>query len=372
MNFSYNMPTQIFFGKDILKSKSNIFRSIGKKAFIITGKTSSKKNGSLKDVEDILKNQSIDYVIFDDIEENPSVETISRAEDIGKTNKVDFIIGIGGGSPIDAAKAISILIKNRSIDAYDIFTTPNLKAFPVIAVPTTAGTGTEVTQYAILTNNISKTKMNFNQSVFPAYAFLDPSYMLNTPNNITINTAIDALSHLIEGYLSIDSNIASDMFAREGLRIFSNCLENIKNNNYTYETRENLALASLFAGIVIAQSGTSLPHGMGYALTYNFEFPHGKANGILLKGYLELCNKTPELKVKVMEILSILGFSNLTDFGMYIYAVLGDNKSISEDLLSQYAMNMVSNEGKLKKHLGKVAYDDIYNIYVKALYTKGD
>lgn len=369
MNFSYNMPTQIFFGKDILKSNDNIFDHVGKKAFIITGKNSSKKNGSLKDIEDILKNRSIEYVIFDSIEENPSVETVSKAVDIGKANKVDFIIGIGGGSPIDAAKAISVLIKNPSVDAYDIFTTPNLKAFPVIAIPTTAGTGTEVTQYAILTNNIYQTKMNFNQSVFPTYAFLDPSYMLNTPHSITVNTAIDALSHLIEGYLSVDSNVVSNMFAKEGLRIFSNCLDNIKNSCYKYETRENLALASLFAGIVIAQSGTSLPHGMGYALTYNFDFPHGKANGVLLSGYLELCNKTPELKVKVNEILSILGFASLTDFDIFINDVLGHSKLISKDLLSQYAMNMVSNEGKLKKHLGKVNYDDIYNIYVKALHT---
>lgn len=359
-DFKYCMPTKILYGKNIIKNNDNIFSSLGKKAFIITGKNSSKINGSLNDVLDALNANNIEYIMFDDVEENPSVETVNKAASLGKSEMVDFIIGIGGGSPIDAAKAISVLISNPEIDGFEIFDKSNLSSIPVLAVPTTAGTGTEVTQYAILTDKLKGTKRNFNQTVFPKYALIDPRYLMNTPKNVTINTAIDALSHLIEGYLSTDSNIISDMFAEKGFDLFSDCIEPLKNNDFPYEIREKLILASTFAGIVIAQAGTSLPHGMGYALTYYHGIPHGKANGLLLKSYLELSNSNHKVKT----LLSLLDFSTIDDFGQFIKQIIANNCCISENELRKYTKEMIQNPGKLKKHSGDVTEKDIYEMYI--------
>jgi alcohol dehydrogenase len=362
--FNYSMPVEILSGKNIICDKYEIFGKHGKRAMIITGGSSSKKNGSLSDVEFALKKSKIDYFIFDEVEENPSIETVEKARKLAQRFDVDFIVGIGGGSPIDAGKAVAILLANLDMDAKDIFDTPNLNSIPLIAVPTTAGTGTEVTQYAILTDHRAKTKRNFNQSVFPKVAFLDASYLMTTPDEVTINTSIDALSHLIEGYLSSKSNFMSDIFAREGLRLFSEVKDSIKKRAFDFDVREKLLWISTLAGIVIAQSGTSLPHGMGYALTYNKGLKHGMANGILLAEYLN-CSKS---LYKVEDIINLMRFASIENFGIYLKSLFGDiNLEIDESELRDYANSMMENKGKLKNHPLDINFDQMYDIYFQSL-----
>lgn len=357
--FEYLMSTRICFGKDIIHKNGNIISKYGRKAFIITGKASSKKNGSLDDVKNMLDKLDICYCIFDEVEENPTLETVERAAAMGKRENVDFIIGIGGGSPIDAAKAIGILINNSSASIDDLFGERQLQALPIIALPTTAGTGTEVTPYAIFTDHRIQTKRNFSQKVFPNIAFLDAKYLVGTPDHITINTAVDALSHLIEGYLSVKSNILSDALAEKGLIIFSECIEALKHRDFQYEIREKLLIASTLAGMVIAQTGTSLPHGMGYALTYFNGIPHGRANGLLLKEYLELSSWMS----KVKNILSLLKINNLKEFGEFIYELIGKETSVKEEQIERYTEAMIGNKDKLKNHPVEVSKEDILNMY---------
>ena len=154
MNFiNYYMPTKWILDKDVILKNSILFATYRGKALIVTGKTSSITNGSLNDVTSALKKEGINYDIFNDVEENPSLETVEEIAKLGKLQNCSFIIGIGGGSPIDAAKAAGVLINNPSATRYNLFDSPHLKSIPVIAVPTTAGTGTETTPYAILTDN---------------------------------------------------------------------------------------------------------------------------------------------------------------------------------------------------------------------------
>jgi alcohol dehydrogenase len=357
--FKYEMSTDIHFGKDVIINKSKLFSGYGSSALIVTGKSSSKKNGSLNDVKTALDMNQISYTIYDDIEENPSTETVDKAAKIARDVKADFIVGVGGGSPIDAAKAIGILVKNKKLCAYDIFDGENLKSVPIIAVATTAGTGTEVTPFAVLTDHKNKTKRNFGQRVFPAVAFLDGKYLENTPNHVTVNTAIDALSHLIESYMSTDSNFMSEIFVEKGLAVFSECLSALKSENYSLEIRGKLLLSSTLAGVSIAQSGTSIPHGMGYALTYHKKVAHGIANGVLLKNYLKICKD----KDKVDNILRLLKFHSLDEFGEYIAEVLKFNFTITEEEMKDYANVMASNEGKLKNHPIKISEKQLYEIY---------
>jgi len=193
-----------------------LFCSYGEKALIVTGKMSSSINGSLKDITDVLLKKGIKYDVFNNVEENPTLETIESIAKLGKTQKSNFIIGIGGGSPIDAAKAAGVLINNPNATRYNLFDSPHLISLPLIAVPTTAGTGTETTPYSIVTDNEQETKRGICQRVFPEFALLDVKYLMYLSDKVTINTSIDALSHLIEGYLSSNANIISDALAEKG------------------------------------------------------------------------------------------------------------------------------------------------------------
>ena len=364
MNFiNYYMPTKIILDKEVVLKNSTLFSSYGKEALIVTGKTSSITNGSLKDVTNALEKEGVIYYVYNNVEENPSLETVEDISKLGRTQNPSFIIGIGGGSPIDSAKAAGVLINNPNATIHNLFDSPSLKSIPVIAIPTTAGTGTETTPYAILTDNKLKTKHGICQRVFPAYALLDVKYLMPLPEKITINTSIDALSHLIEGYLSSKSNTISDALAEKGLKLFGECLNMLKEKEFTYAVREKLMLASSIAGMVIAQSGTSLPHGMGYALTYFHNIPHGKANGILLKSYLQFS----ENKHRVRNILYLLTLENLDELGDFLNDMLGAIDNVSYKDICSYSGSMALNKDKLKNHPTPVKKEDILKIYKDSL-----
>lgn len=362
MNSIFFAPTKIIYGKNSINKHKDKLK-LGSKALIVTGKNSSKFNGSLDDVENSLKELKVPYVIFNEVEENPSLETIEKIATLGKKENIDFLIGIGGGSPLDASKAAGILIKNPNLTINALSSNENFLSFPIVAIPTTAGTGSEVTPYSIVTDNNLKTKRSIPQKIFPEIAFLDATYLMNTPKNITRNTAIDALSHLIEGYLSANSNIFSDMLAEKALEDFSNCKKSLLEDNISFEIREKLLICSTIAGIVISQSGTSLPHGMGYALTYFKNIPHGKANGVLLKSYLDFCQD----KTKVNKILSLLQFNNTEDLGIFLEKLLGEKITLTKTEILEYSKSMAENKNKLKNHPFKVAEKDIIKIYTESV-----
>ncbi len=362
-NSIFYMPTKIITEKNAIKNHSAGLCQLGKRTLIITGKNSSKNNGSLQDLVEALQSLNIFYMVFDDVEENPSLETVDKITVLGRENNIDFLIGLGGGSPIDAAKAAAVLIKNPSSSIEDLTLSPMLASLPLVAIPTTAGTGTEVTPYAILTNHKLQTKHGIAQKVFPILAFLDASYLMSTPKDVTINTAVDALCHLIEGYLSANANIISDGLAEKGLKLFGECINELEKDVLDFNIRETLLLTSSIAGIVITQAGTSLPHGMGYALTYNKGIPHGKATGVFLKAYMNFCSD----KAKVKNILNLLNFNTLDDFGDFLQRALGEPIALSDEELYNFASAMSNNNAKLKSHPSPVTADDILDIYRSSL-----
>lgn len=363
MNFIYNMPTKIFFQRNAIKNNGHLLKNYGKKALIVTGKHSSKINGSLNDVINTLKKNNIDYVIFDEVEENPSLETVELGRNIGIKENIDFIIGVGGGSPLDCAKAIGVFIKNPEVTKDNIFSQGQLSSLPVIAVATTSGTGSEVTQYSIVTVHKDKTKKNLGQSVFPEIAFLDSKYTFDLSYDITVNTAIDAFTHLVEGYLNTNANILSDIYAEKGFELFKDCFPKLINKNLDEDLRDKLMLASTLGGIQIAQNGTSLPHGMGYALTYFKNVPHGIANGILTIEYL----RTFKNKTKINKMLTLLGMSSIDELEEIFNSLINIAIDISLDEIVEYSKAMVSNKAKLKNHPESVSLEDVMRIYSKSL-----
>ena len=261
---------------------------------------------------------------------------------------------------MDAAKAAAVLAIN-DISKEELFGISFTSALPLVVVPTTAGTGSETTQYSVLVDTSEadgKTpksggpvKRSFTSPlVFPRYAFLDARYMLNLNRNITVNTALDSLSHAIEGMLTLKTNCLSNMLARESISMIMECMDTLQNfpgdpSMFPMEKREKLLLASAVSGMVIAQTGTAAPHSMGYLFTLNWGTDHGRANALLMKSFLSWCRE----KEQALSTGSIQGTSNripglckalgmeLETFFELVEKLLGEREKTSEAELSAWS-----------------------------------
>lgn len=212
---AFYMPVKLIKGYNCVKESERVFKDIGCKAIIVCGKTSARACGALDDVLEVLKCNGQDYIIFDEIMPNPTIDIVYKGAEIAKQEAADFVIAIGGGSPMDSAKSIAVLAL-EDVKKENIFKGGFTKALPMIHIPTTAGTGSEVTPYSILTNDAVQSKMTMSSPVmFPDFALLDGKYMESLPYELTVNTAVDALSHSVEGMLSKKSTVFSDMAAKK-------------------------------------------------------------------------------------------------------------------------------------------------------------
>lgn len=339
------MPTKVYSEKDCVKNHGKEISYFGKKAMIITGKNSSRKNGSLWDMEEVLRSQQISYMIFDEIEENPSVETVMKAREAGLLEKVDFVIGIGGGSPLDAAKAIALMIANPNETEEVLYEARELNYLPVVCVPTTCGTGSEVTPYSILTLHKKRTKQSISHRIFPALALLDAAYLASMPRDGLVNTCVDALAHLIESYLNTNSNELNRIYAREGLALWQQFKEVLQKDEIAEKDYEKMMHASMIAGMAITHTGTSLPHGLSYGVTYELGVPHGKAVGMFLGEYVEVYRN----KEDVEEVLRLLAFEDVSTFRQYLRELLGVVE-VEEALMQKNVQGLLVNKAKLKNY----------------------
>lgn len=343
MNYKFYMPTRVIMGQDCIINNSAIFKTLGKKALLVTGTQSAKVNGSEKDVKTALDSAGISYLVFDKVMSNPTISCAYEGAAIAKENDVDFIIAIGGGSPMDAGKAIALLAAQDIAEGNLFSGVYENKVLPMAFVPTTAGTGAEVTQYSILTNDKAQTKTSIaSDLLFPTVAFLDAKYLAQLSLNTTINTAVDALSHAVEGMLSVKASTITNALASESIRMVMNCvpdmlqaLKTVPKCGLDPQQREQLLQASFMAGMVIAQTGTTAVHAMGYSLTYFKDIDHGRANGLLLGEYLRLVeNEQPDLAASIFKAMSL---SSVDQFKGIIAQLLGDKEELSSEEIDQYS-----------------------------------
>jgi len=343
-SFQFLMPTQLFFGKNCVSKQKQALIQLGKKAMIVTGKHSSKINGSFADITKCLEVINIVWVLYDEIEENPTLETVVKGSHLAQMEQIDFVIGVGGGSSMDAAKAIACLGKNNTLSPKEVlYTDTTFSHWPVVAIPTTAGTGSETTQFSILTLHEKQTKECIAPPIFATVAYLDARYLETLSKKVTTQTAIDALCHLIEGYTTVDANFLSDRFAEIGFTLFKESIPALLAGCFPLLIREKLLLMSTIAGITIAQSGTSLPHALGLPLTYEKNISHGQASGLFLRRYLEIL----PIQDKVKHLLSLLGFSSAADLGVFLQFFLEEPFSISKEELEIYAKRTFTQKGEL-------------------------
>jgi alcohol dehydrogenase class IV len=365
MQFKFYIGTKVFFGKNCIKNNGMELKDLGKKAMIVTGKNSGKMSGALDDVIDILKEMKIDYIIYDKMGNNPSLEMVEDAGASARQFKPDFIVGIGGGSPLDAAKAVAVLAVNeiRPLDLYkNIFKN---KPLPIIAIPTTVGTGSEITPYSILTREDIRTKKSFgNEDLFPKVAFVDARYIESMPYSVMVNTAADALSHAVEGYLSKRSTQISDLFALESIRLFGECAESLINNTVDFDTRGKLMYMALLGGMVISHTGTTFVHAIGYNFTYFKDIPHGKANGLLLEEYLKF--NYGVLKDKIDRILQMLKLKDLNEFGRMMDRLLECDLELTREELELY-VSIASEQKNVQYSAIRPTKDELAEIIRKSV-----
>lgn len=366
MDFSFLMPTRVIFGKNCIASNKIELGKFGHRAFIVTGKTSALKSGALQDVVKALSDSSISYLVYNGVLPNPSIENVREAARMARDFNADMIIGIGGGSPMDAAKAVAVLAI-QDMDDETLFKGPYIiEPLPVVAIPTTAGTGSEVTSYSILTDEKDETKKNLShESLYPKIAFLDPTYTAMLPYEITVNTAIDAFSHAVESCLSKRANFMSIMISLEALNLMGSCLFNLcSDKTVSSDNREVFLYASMLAGIAISQTGTTVVHAMGYSLTYFKKVDHGKANGLLLCEYLRYVS--PQNSHRIKQILKALDMKNIDELESVINKLL-----IKPEKLSEKEIDMFSQKAVLAKSVANTfpvpMIDDIKALYRASL-----
>lgn len=358
MNFY--MPTKVYHEREAVGNHRGEMALLGKRALIVTGRHSSRKNGALQDVTEALEQTNTAYLLYDKVGENPTVECVMEAALLGRREGADFVIGVGGGSPMDAAKAIALMIQNRDSSEEVLYQGISLRALPVVAVPTTCGTGSEVTPYAILTRHDIQTKQSISHRIFPDLALVDGKYLKKAPLSVITNTAIDALGHMLESCFHTKASDYSRMLCQYAMEVWGMAKDMLYGMEPREEDYDRLLFASSLAGMAISHTSTSLPHALSYYLTYHKGVPHGKAVGLFLPGFLRALPEQYEMQVTMA--LRTLGFGSLEQFQGFIREMLGE-VPLTEEEVEEMAAGVLANPVKLSTALFPVTEEVLRELY---------
>ena len=292
MQFDYYIPTKILFGIGKLNQLATE-KLPGKKALIvISNGTSMHKYGYLERLEDLLKQQEIESVVFDKILPNPIKDHVTEGAAMARENNCDFVIGLGGGSSIDAAKSIAVMSKNPG-DYWDYINggsglgKPVLNgALPIVAITTTAGTGTEADPWTVITNKDEKIGFGDPSCTFPVLSVVDPELMVSVPSHLTAFQGFDAFFHAAEGFIANIATPVSDLYALESIRLITQYLPKVVKDGSDLEARGYVALANTLSGMVESTSGCTSEHSLEHALSaFHHNLPHGAGLIMLSEAY---------------------------------------------------------------------------------------
>lgn len=282
--FSFSVPQNITVGKGSLAKLPEIAKkSGGSHAFLMSGPHLAKM-GLVEKAANSLKSAGIAVDTFTDIEGNPSVETVDKATAAFKEAGADFIVAFGGGSPMDVAKAVGVTAKyGGSITEYEGAHKVPGPIIPLIAIPTTAGTGSEVTAFSVITDHSRDYKLTvFSYEILPAYAILDAELLTTAPASIAAACGIDAFIHAEEAYISTAASPFSDAMAEKAMSLIGKNIRRFVANRGDIEAAESMLVGSLFAGIAFSFARLGNVHAMSHPVSAFFDVPHGVANAVLL------------------------------------------------------------------------------------------
>ncbi len=285
----FRIPRRVVIGSGSSAQVGKECRKLGVKKGLIVTDQFIVKLGILEGIKKALEQNRVQFAIYDGVATEPTTDYVEEGLRIYKENKCDFVLAVGGGSPIDTAKAISIMVTNPgSLQNYMGLSKVPKKGVPVVAIPTTAGTGSEVTVFTIITNTKTDVKMLIGSPfVMPEVAIVDPLLTISCPSGLTAAVGIDALTHAIEAYVSLKAQPMSDIFCLSAIELISGNLRQAWANGSNVEAREKTMLGALQAGIAFSNSSVALVHGMSRPIGVYFHVPHGVSNATLLGVVME-------------------------------------------------------------------------------------
>ncbi len=335
--FTYYAPLRIIFERGAIKQVGQYVARNGNRVLLVVGKKHLKESGKLdlilKKLENVKKIESV--VVFDKTEQNPDIELIHEAMDMILENKLNVILAVGGGSAMDLAKIASICAKQKKgvMELIRDPALPVLSAYPIICSPTTAGSGSEVTRYAVFNNNREKIKMAMSsESLYPKVSLIDPELTFTMPKSVIANTGFDAFSHALEAYTSKSSCPITDAYCREAISLI---------HTYLYESyseksdraMEAMSLAAMFGGMALNVGRASLPHALEHSLSaYRPNLPHGLGLSMVMVPFVKRACKC-----------------NREKFADIAYLMGEDISTVSLDKAAEKSVDAVL---KLKRQLG--------------------
>lgn len=332
-DFNFSIPQDIVFGKGSLSKLPEIAKKLGgKHAYIISGPV-LEKIGLVEKCVQYMKEAGYEADIFTETEANPSVDTVEKAAAGYKECGADMIVGLGGGSPIDVAKAVGVVVKyGGKITEYEGARKVPGPIVPLIAIPTTAGTGTEVTAFSVITDKSRNYKLTvFSYNILPEYAILDPELIMTAPASVAAACGMDAMIHALEAYISTAASPFSEAMSEKALELIGGNIRRYVANRRDEEAASAMLVGSLLAGIAFSWARLGNVHAMSHPISAFFDVPHGVANAILLP--------------------TILDYNKLADNGKYkkIYGFVSQKLTENEEFVPDMLVDEIT---KLNELLG--------------------
>jgi alcohol dehydrogenase class IV len=361
------LPARTFLIPPVLITGSGSSEKVGeeskklgvKKGLIVTDEVLSKL-GMLENIKKALSENKIQFVVYDKITTEPTVDYVKEGLTFYKENGCDFLLSVGGGSALDTAKAISIMLTNPgSIEDYKGLGKVTKEGVPLIAIPTTGGTGSEVTQFTIITDTKTDVKMLIGSPfIMPKAAIVDPLLTLSCPRGLTAAVGIDSLTHAIEAYVSVKAQPMSDIFCLSAIELISGNLRQAWANGNNVEAREKTMLGALQAGIAFSNASVALVHGMSRPIGAYFHVPHGASNAALLGVVTEFSLiGNPARYAHIAKAMgeNVTGLTDLEAAQLAARAI----KTLIKDIQIPFLRGLGVEKGKLEQLAPKMAEDAI-------------
>lgn len=376
MDFQYYLPVNLIFGRgkaDLIGEKA---AGLGKRALIVTGGRSTKESGLLARTEELLKKQGVSSVLFDKVEPNPLTTTVYEGAGIATLEGCDLVVALGGGSSLDAAKGIAFqAVNGGDINEYIFGRKASDKALPVLAVPTTCGTGSEGNGFAVMTNPDTSDKKSLRCSaIVPACSIIDPLLMTTMPKAVLASVGFDALCHNMDAYISSISQPLTELMALEGIRLAAESLKRVCEDRDDLDSWDKLCLASTLGGMVINTAGVTALHGMEHPVSGLKNAVHGRGLAALAPYVYEASIKGSPDKFAAMS--KMLGGKNETDFvsqirdliaELHLTETLGDMGIRETDVpwLTENCMKISA--ASIANHPVIFSREEINSIYTKSI-----
>ena len=349
-------PGNIFTGAGALDMAEDKLSQLGKKALIVTDNVMVELGNCAK-VEAALKNGNVDYVVYHEINGEPTDVMINKGLELYKENGCDFLVALGGGSPIDSMKAIGSLVVNGGNISDYMGKVIDVEMPPLVAIPTTAGTGSEATQFTIITDTKKDIKMLLKGKVLmPKLAIIDPQFTMTAPPKITAATGLDALCHAVEAYTSRKAQTLSDSFAMSAVKRIFKSLPVAFKDGKNEEARIQMSVAALEAGIAFNNASVTIIHGMSRPIGALFHVAHGLSNAMLMKECLGFALEGAY--DRFADLGRAIGVADATDEDKaaaekFLSAVEGIVKELETPTLAEFGID----KEEFFKVIDKMAYD---------------